>query len=665
MAWEPMFVPFLVTLLLYFLPGSLVLLALGQRLSRVAVLAPLVSVGLVSSLAVVYGSAHIGFSTGKVLLGSVGVAVIAFGLRCSLTLPRKQPFRQTAAYIASRSESLRLLVAAALGLIVCVVVWVFSYARPMRTPNNFPQPYDVPFHFSVIKFLVDSNNGSSLTAALVDQTSGPSFYPAAWHDIVALVVRTTNTSIPVAVAASCTVILVAIWPLAIMAFTTQILGMRARWVFFSLALSGLFQTFPYLFVSYGVLYSNLLSFALLPAFMALVMDIFSSRRSLADHVSQAIVLVVGLVAIALAQPNSLFTVVVLLLPFVIRFLFGIFAGIHSAARRWTFSGVTSAAVIAVSVIGWITLYNSPALQRTVTFNWPPFQTDAQAIGTYVMSASNGERAQYVMTALVLTGIVIAFSRAGHRWIVVSWALMGALYTITTSDNGDFRMILTGFWYHDSNRLLAAAPMMAVPLACSGLSSLSQFLISRSPRPRSIVRWGTPVVLTLLVVALTGVSPAMRAQRTHFHDQTVRSEQWPLTQYEYDFLAQVSSIVPPGEGVANNPYDGSAFAYSLFGINVYFKDYDANWIGLPTPDIDTVRHELNQASSNREVCQVLAKRDVRYVVVLSMNAINTGTGIGVNPMNWAGLQVTDSTPGFKVLLQDDRGNRLYEISACGT
>lgn len=668
MVWAPMAVPLLLTVILYFLPGSVVLLGLGQRGLRVAAFAPLVSIGIISSLAVLYGKSHIDFSTTTILLGCSVIAAVLVGLRGLITLPRHQSFRELLGQDTShtghaRTSQWRLAAATVAGLVVCVVVWIFSYAKPMRTPNNFPQSYDVPFHFSVIKFLVESNNGSSTTSALVDQTQGSSFYPAAWHDMVALVVKTTGTSIPIAVAASCTTILVFVWSLAIMAFTTQLLGLKPRWVFLSLSFSGLFQAFPYKFVSYGVLYSNLLSFALLPGFLALMVSIFSTRRSVEDLVCRILVILIAAVGIALAQPNSLFTIVVLLLPFMLVFLFQLFGKISVPGSRLLYSWISCLLLVAICVTTWLWLYHAPSLQRTVTFEWPPFQTDAQAIGTYVMSASNGGKAEYVMTLLVLVGIVTTVIRKKLAWVVASWALMGVLYTITTSSDSQFRMVLTGFWYHDSYRLVAAAPMMAIPLACIGLGWISDQLSARKQIQSIAQPTIVLVVLTLLVTVITGLSPSLRAQRATFHNQTALSPSWPLTQSEYDFLEQVSKIVPPGVGVANDPYDGSAFGYSLFGMNVYFKDYDANWIGFPTSDIDTVRRDLNRVSTDHEVCQVLAKRDVEYMVVLNMNAINNGSGVGVDHNNWTGLQITESTPGFRLLLNDDHGNKLYQITAC--
>ena len=365
--------------------------------------------------------------------------------------------------------------------------------------------------------------------------------------------------------------------------------------------------------------------------------------------------------------NSAFTIVVIALPLLVQQIFR-WSGADVCERRGLVlpTAISVALVLCIAAV-WRFLYTRPALHRTVSFEWPPFQTDAQAIGVYAAFGVNDRGpAQYVLCALVFAGIVRALHRRLH-WLVASWGLVGVLYVLTSSTTSTFRDVLTGFWYHDSNRLLAASPIMAVPLACLGIAWLcarARSLSSRLPQ----AGMGLEAVAVVLVAGLTCAGGGLTSQRALLRGESVPSQQTGLQDDEYAFLERVSQVVPQGTGVANYPYDGSAYAYSLFHVNVFFRDYDANWIGQPTSDIDTVRHDLNRAADSPATCEVLRTYDIEYALVMDRNALN-GTQapglpfIGVDEGNWSGLTVDESTPGFELVLSDGRGNSLYRITAC--
>ncbi|RLP07103.1 hypothetical protein D9T14_09640 [Propionibacterium australiense] len=665
-----MVLPLLLTIVLYMLPGMLALLALGARGVRAVYPAPMISTALVATLAVVYGKAGIGFSPASILLG----VLVCIGLFWALRLLINLPARRTGRSVPDQDSRdghppLRTLVMAYVtGFVICLIIWVFDFARPMRGPENFPQPYDVPFHFSVIKYILDSQNGSTLTSAMVDRTAGSTLYPAAWHDMIALVVQGTGVSIPVAVAASSTAILVLVWPLGVLGLTCELFGHTPRWVALSLGFSGLFATFPYRFVIYGVLYSNFLSYALLPAFIALFVRALTHLGAPPrEHVTRAVVLLVGLVGIGLAQPNSAFTIVVLGLPFLVQQFFHWCGTKWQGLRRIVMASGLSALLVAVVGVCWGVLFKHPALQRTVTFEWPPFQSAAQAVRAYATSAPNdgGQQGQYLLAAVVLVGIVAAVRNSRLVWLVGSWVLMGFFYVVTTSSRSTFRNVLTGFWYHDSNRLIAAGPMMAIPLAALGLVKACEWCWGR-------LRHAQPglvphLIALLVVVVLTCVGAGQSSQREILQKESELNQNTPFQDDEYAFLEQVAEIVPEGVEVANFPYDGSAYAYPLFDVNVYFKDYEANWIGHPTQDIKTVQGHLSEAATNEQVCRVLDKYNVQYYLSMESNGINGGpltpVFIGYDPANWKGYDIDESTPGFEPVLSDDEGNTLYRITAC--
>ena len=88
-------------------------------------------------------------------------------------------------------------------LIVNAVIAIGVFIRSVPSPQAFFSIYDTPFHMSVIRWLIESGDGSSLHSAAVDGTVGSHFYPALWHGWVSMVISGLGTPITVAINASC------------------------------------------------------------------------------------------------------------------------------------------------------------------------------------------------------------------------------------------------------------------------------------------------------------------------------------------------------------------------------------------------------------------------------------------------------------------------------
>ena len=73
-------------------------------------------------------------------------------------------------------------------LIVNAVIAIGVFIRSVPSPQAFFSTYDTPFHMSVIRWLIESGDGSSLHSAAVDGTVGSHFYPALWHGWVSMVI---------------------------------------------------------------------------------------------------------------------------------------------------------------------------------------------------------------------------------------------------------------------------------------------------------------------------------------------------------------------------------------------------------------------------------------------------------------------------------------------
>ena len=158
-------------------------------------------------------------------------------------------------------------------LIVNAVIAIGVFTRSVPSPQAFFSTYDTPFHMSVIRWLIESGDGSSLHSAAVDGTVGSHFYPALWHGWVSMVISGLGTPMTVAINASCLVVLLTIWPLSSAVLTDVLFGKKVRLSpVFAVLVSSLFAAYPWGLLAFGVLYSNFFSYALAQVFILIKFD---------------------------------------------------------------------------------------------------------------------------------------------------------------------------------------------------------------------------------------------------------------------------------------------------------------------------------------------------------------------------------------------------------
>lgn len=677
MSWSAITVPFILAALIFLVPGSLLALASGRRGVEVLLIAPVLSVGLIGGGAVMLGALGIPFN----LLGVLAVTLVSSLIFGMLTTGMRRHRdrkgrveRADDAVIARSAPTIREEFLAVLcGLIVNLLVLGWTYASALSGPDVIFQNYDVPFHYSVITFLVETRNGSSFHAALVDRTIGSSFYPAGWHDTVALIITTTHVWLPVAVTASILAMLFLALPLSAMALTRRLLPGRPMALFAAASCCGIFGAFPVRFLVWGILYSNALSWCLLPAAIGILVGIFQDR----DQTACTLLFFLALTGVAMAQPNGVFTGLVLCTPLFMSY-------IQRVGQRFSkprLVGITFNMIfLAVLIVGWTALHGTRFMHRTVIADWPAHTTIVGAIKEAFTNSTNGMPPQYVLSAAVLAAVIVWFVEARTRGDRALWPLAGLgislfIYVVGSgigSVNVDgagflnvFRDVLTGFWYHDQMRLAAIPLLMCVPLLGGLFDSIARLLTRIQKKKFLSVALAVVCVLTLVLISVHSGEIATRRQG--IRQLSTLNDDWPLTDDELAFMRRVHDYLPEGTTVLNNPYDGSAYGYSLVGLNVYFRSYDSNWIGIPTQDQEELRHHIDELKGRAdELCPVLERNKINYVLVMNMNSVTAGPDgfLIYPPGNWTGLTgITTETPGFEEVLTDSNGAHLYRITGC--
>ena len=656
----------LVSLVWLVVPGLLITYGIGLRGIAAAGMAPVVTIALVATVAVVAAKLGIAWSLPMVLIVCLvvggGTAVGGYLLR------RRMP---------ARAADARGVTGIALGgLVPALLLGAITIVLGLRRPDQLSQTFDAVFHYNAVALILDTHNGSSLPLATLGTPGLPgAFYPAAWHDLTSLVVLTTHSSIPLAANMFSAVIVIVLWPLSCVLLARQIFGQSRAALAVTALVSIGFTDFPWGLLGFGVLWPNLLAMAMAPAAMAVVLSITGLATDDAIGRGRAwLLLPVVVVAGGFAQPNELFSVAALS-------LFPIAVAVLKRAWRLRAAGrsMRGALEILVTVVviggGWAWAATTPMLALERTFPWPAFESPAQATGQVLLNAAsgpiptNGFNALWVLSALVVIGMALCRRYPYLRWVVVGYAVSGALYVLTAAINRPDTQKFVGYWYNDAYRLASMLPITAVPLAVAAVVYLAdrarevsggaewarRLASSRPLRTRTAVA----TVLTLLLVLLTkGLYVGNHvATLTYRRSDTLtgsNQEGWLVDPAAQAFFARIKNDIPANSVVADNPWDGSSLLWALADRRTLFPHLV---IGT-TADQRFLAVHLSDAATDPQVCQVADRLHVGYLLIGDGRFWVTDARIKQYP----GLADPGQNSAFQLV--DSAGPmKLYRLTAC--
>lgn len=661
MTWFDFWLAVLAAAGLMIVPGVALLSPLGLSWGNRVVFAPVASAAAVAVLGIAYGVVGLHFNPLTFLLGVAVIVAVAYGAR-RLWLGRLLPAQGPA---WGRGEWFAL----AGGLLIGGVSWLIQYVHYLVIPNAVSKTYDAPWHLSIIRHILDTGNASTLKAGIVDPTVGSYFYPASWHGLVAMAVQATPASVPTGVNATVLAVMAVAWPLSMVAMTRTVLKANASTTFVTLVLSGAFVAFPARFETYGILYANQYGYALLPALLAAGVLLFRTDTTL---LARLLLVGTALVGTAIAQPNGIFTAILLLLPFAIGVVHRWARERHPGSSIRSLA-ITTAFVLLVGVV-WVGVEASSFMHRTVSVDWSPFEGLGRSIGDVLSQGTMLQDPAWLVAGFVLAGMVLAWFKA--RWLLGAYALACLCYVITASyffanNLSEFRKAATGYWYHDSWRLSATIVLVALPLAVLAVTCLADLIarLAKDRAPAQLLAAGAGII-GILVMAGALASPAVHQNEDSLQKvspmQPARTRGWltfAINQPKVDFMARVKEIVGSAP-VANDPFDGSAYGYGLVGLNTFYKSYIGNWMGTPSVDQDLIRNSLS--SLTPDVCAALQREHITYVMIMGRTGrdifgVNFDRRINGERPGWAGLNVV-GFKGFTPILSEPL-YRLYKIAGC--
>ena len=692
-----------------FVPGFLALRALGLPRGWSFCGAPLLGIGIINLLGNVYAVIGITCTPISILVPAIAVPIAA------LVLTRAVGHAPVREIELPRIEPMNIGIYLAAGL----VAGYFFFVGRLPWADYLIQLSDVPFHLNVIQSFAQSGRFSTVGVnsylatqdAAINPVPGGGFYPSGWHALCALVLQMTGANNGYIVNASSYFFTSFAYPLSMLALMTSIFPDSPRATRAGALACISFVAFPWLLLIFGGVYPNLAAFCTIPFPMAMFVSFFRDRRDVSSNLRLVIAFLLALVGQVLLHPNTIFTAVVILVPFVVSLLWHVMRVERKASVPLAMLSV--AGFLLVVLAAWYAFYRMPAFHGLFEFPRGAFTRPFQGLINiitlcYSFQGSYDYAMQIPLAVFVIVGGVRALYDGRLRWLPFSYAATCTIVYMGAVMSGTLRNFICGVWYTDPNRLAAMAVLAAAPLAALGIEwayglvvrEVEKYNEVREHKTHAKVVAGVCILLYVLMTFSNSIrvpgsfhseneaiqdsgilsnsdeiqeyalvmqqKPNVHTPfgdyRDHF-DRTCQTNV-PLALNEQEFLTKVQQIVGEDDLVINNPTDGSYFVYGYNGLRCYYRKIDGYRNLNPQPNdppdgsAETqesvlIRTKLSSIATDDEVRAAVDKIGARYVLILSTEnsegSFIGGRG-GYQPSYFEGItSITPETPGFTLVL----------------
>jgi len=627
------------------LPAAWVLRFRGLTLIAASIVASFALVALASVLAPLLG-----------VPWSV-LPVLALGILLAAALLPIRRFARVDVETMTQSRASILLTGGA--VFVAFALIGFEIARAIEAPERISQTFDAVFHLNAVAEILSTGDASPLHMNLSSPGRPTGFYPTVWHSFVALVVQLSGASVPVATNVVTIVVAAWVWPIAILFFSRPFFVRRPAHLVLGAVLAASFSAFPYLLLTWGVLYPNLLSTALIP--YALGFLYLALRASTVGVGVPAVSLWIGAIgaigAAALAHPNAVFGIATFSLP--------IFAVVTNDIRQNPHYSVPSKiarwSLLLLTVVAYVVFWSIFTTHDSRRYD------DVSPLGALVDALTNApllDVRAWFMSVLVVGGIIVLLIGKRHRWLIGSYLLAIMLYTVAVGFDGPLRDSITGPWYSDAARIAALLPIAAIPLAGAAVALLLDLVTDglRNFEPRRVpdrVRPLLPSIGAVIVFALvlTGGRGSTVPAQSGWTADLYSFDERPLLldEDEIALLERLDDKVPDGATIAGDPWSGTALAYAYSGRPTLFPHLQGNW-----PDAALQLAERFNSMTSAEACALLDRLDVQYMLEFGGPRYDIDDPERAKP--FAGLRHISQSPILELIDKEGRA-ALYRVT-CG-
>ena len=716
--WLEFFQSVVVIIALLYVPGVILLHASGMPKPWALVSAPLISCALFFIEGEIFSALNIPIPLAVMVLVPLLIAVLVNGYVYYVAPKHKEDFRNEK---PNKSEAIRAgkqstssvpaficeelpfwmpLLYVAVGLLTVGLLFLPT----LPSASSFVQGWDIVHHLDVTQAMIESQKYSSIhydfystveTAITPWEPGTSGFYPSGWNIIVALTTQLVSTTVPIAGNALNFVSAAIIFPLSICSLIAKVLPKHRIALISGAFLCLAFFVFPWSLLIYGPIFPNTVAFCVMPSIWWIFMQMTRSKTPKHDLIWLIVIFVLGLITLFILHPSTIFSSIVVLLPWS-------FARIGESKRRVVLFGkqikpVTLAYVFFIFALVIWSVFYYVLIVRGVALNfwWSAYSSlqDAilHALGMDFIGQSyaGGELVspQPVLSICVLVGAVWTFKHKQARWMVSAFVYLSILCIFIITFDVPLKGYLSGFWYTDPFRIAASCVIMAIPLAALGLATLAEaaletFVSWREKTSQAQTKaqtyvfctvWAKPLIVGAVIACVVVLNyvvpmPNLKSEEpipaaTAFKQASEKAygDHYILTSEELEFLRRVELTVPAGAVIANLPQDGSLWAYGTNDLHVLWRfpnGYDAS----ERPASAILRKRLNRIASDPEVLQTARDLNVQYVLILN-NVVDYSNAVTstYKPGTFRGItQITDTTPGFEVVLEEG-SMRLYKIT----
>ncbi|WP_167143708.1 DUF6541 family protein [Canibacter zhoujuaniae] len=600
MSWLAFGLIFIVSIAVITIPGLLT--AISLRLTGIAFWA----CSIAASFAV------IGIST---------LAAGAFAVKWNILLPlivgvivgiALLPFRRWLTHSEYASQDPRPVSVTLLAVVpplVTLAVFSQSVINNIGDPENFSRSFDNLFHLNAVTHILEGASPSPLNFSLTstDGTTG-SFYPTLWHATVALISQLSGASVAAATNGLTFAVAGIVWPVAILFFVSPILPNGKRYQFATALLAGLFPNFPYHLLSWGILYPSLLGTALIPIALGAVLralNIYPNRTS-NTKIGYLVFAAGAFGASAFAHPSSAIAALIFMLPLLVTALIRSFK--YADAREKYAVGALTIAVVSALTVAFVVLRTGDNDRQ---FNRTPFIALAQFLFNTVL---NNNAVAVPISLLTVSGLLLLILMRKHIWLIVSWAISGALYIVAVSFPDPLRTFITGIWYNDAHRLAAYIPIFAIPLAAITVGWIIGKLSSAADL-KPVAGWREslqPAIAIAVVFGLlfsAGKGASIYNQLHDIYSTFADPENIAfVSDDELQLLKRLPDELPEDALIAGNPWTGTSFAQAISNRDTLFKHLRFQ----TTPENVKLAHEFATLPA-AEACTLTSQLGITHML----------------------------------------------------
>lgn len=594
------------------LPGVVLGRLAGLRGWTLAATAPLLTYAVAGLAGPAFAAlSRTGWSPASALALVAGLAIALAGVGAAVRRARPNPPVTWVRSVAEWTRRVNLGVAVAVAALAAFGAAVIGAG--IGRLSAVPQDWDAAFHANGIRWIAETGDSSLVAMGNLNwfENGVQIFYPNAYHLVAAVVLGVTGADVPTVLNAH-TLLLPGMAAVVVVALVHRFRGRAVHAV--AAAACTVSITAFYDMLWRGPLLPYATGVALLPLVVVLLVELLDAPHG-RSRVAAGLLFAVCLVGLICLNPAMLFSAALFALP--------------ALVQRWvSWPRLLGRELLVILGAGVVTaLLAIPQLWASLgsasgdPFDWPAVLTPPQAVVELVTLSHGGMPAQVFLVVAGAVGLVRYPALRQLRWTVVVAVLFGTMFVLAASSDEYWVNALTRPWWNDRWRLIGLFVVPFAVLAGHGLAELQRgaalvatAAVRRSDpvRGQERARRAAPVAAAGLLIALSiGFSDGLYAAR-NVGQMTRSAPDGPVvSSLEVDAMRELTRVVPPGQRVLNDRYDGSVWMYAIGGVLPVAGHYDARQIG---PDASLLGNWFFQYPDNPDIRAAVERLGVSYVMV---------------------------------------------------